>query len=209
MKSIVPTALLSTLAAGVAHAHTWHYYFAMTARQVVTGSDSAAKGVGVLHYNHHNLRADLELFISGLTLDDLLPHGPNDTPIHLHDALNQQEGPIVTDLGWWGDFVQEPEGIRLTLSQFYLGGQQGQIYTDFGDVEFALYTNTIYAQVYTKQYPLGELRGQLIDRRNFNSYSGFFERNGFTVFGPVPAPASASVLTIAIIGFARRRRPQA
>ncbi|MCQ3940465.1 CHRD domain-containing protein [Synechococcales cyanobacterium CNB] len=206
MKSLVPAALLSTLAVGVAHAHTWHYYFAMTARQVVTGSDSAAKGIGVLHYNHHNLRADLELFISGLTLDDLLPHGPNGTPIHFHDAPNQQEGPIVTDLGWWGSFVQEQGGIRLTLSQFYLGGQQGQIYSDFGEVEYALYTNTIYAQVYTKQHPLGELRGQLIDRRNFNTYSGIFEKNGFTVFGPVPAPSSAAVLGIAALGCARRRR---
>ncbi|MCL4741411.1 MAG: CHRD domain-containing protein [Phycisphaerales bacterium] len=205
MTKALPIAVLSVLAAGGAHAHTWHYYFAMTAGQVATGSNSTAKGVGVLHYNHHNLRADLDLFISGLSLDDLLPHGPNNTPIHFHDAPNQQEGPIVTDLGWWGGFTQEQGGIRLTLSQFYLGGQQGQIYTDFGDVEYALYTNTIYAQVYTKEYPLGELRGQLIDRRFMGTFGDFFEENGFTVFGPVPAPHSAAVLGIGLLAYSRRR----
>lgn len=205
MRWMTPIALVALLTAGSANAHTWHYYFAMTAAQVVTGSDSTAKGIGVLHYNHHTLRADLELFIFGLTLDDLIPHGPNGTPIHFHDAPNRQEGPIVTDLGWWGDFVQEDNGIRLSLSQFYLGGQQGQIYTDFGDVEFALYTNTIYAQVYTNQYPLGELRGQLIDRRFMGPYADIFERNGFTLIGPVPAPSPVAIFGIALIGCSRRR----
>ncbi|HRQ72199.1 MAG TPA: CHRD domain-containing protein [Phycisphaerales bacterium] len=204
--AIRPLLFLLAVAPCSAHAHTWHYYFGLSAAQVTTGSQSPHRGSAILHYNHHNLRADLDLFISGLTLDDLLPHGPNGTPIHFHMGRILEEGPIVTDLGWLGDFVQEQNGIRLTLSQVYLAGQQGEIYSDFGDVEYALYNNSIYAQVYTKAYPLGELRGQIYDRRGFGPLGNPTFNNDFEVIGPVPAPATSALL-LSLAATIRRRRP--
>lgn len=190
-------------------AHILPFHFGMTGNQVVPGgTDSSAHGSGLLTYNHHTFNYDLDLFITGISLNDLLDVGPNGTPIQIFNAPRGQNGDVVLDPGFYGNFVQDGNGIRLTLSTIRIGGQQGNLNTSIFDNENALFDGNLYIQIFTTQYPNGEIRGQL------PPYGRFLRDDNLGAFAAVksatqiPAPASYMLLSLGGLGLvSRRRRP--
>lgn len=193
-------------AASAAGAHIFEYVFGMNGRSVVEPTDSGATGTGRLFYNHHTFNYDLDLRITGVGLDDLLDAGPNGTPLHIYHAPRGQNGDIVLDPGHFGEFTQDGDGIRLTLTLLRLGGQQGAFSSNLFENQGWMYDGELYIQLFTQQYPGGELRGQIppFAKRLDNQPGGFVDLVGGPSPIEIPAPASA----LALLGFAglRRRR---
>lgn len=207
-KSAVALPLAVACSAAVpAHAHIFNFVFGMRGGAVVPPTDSTALGYGGLFYNHHTFNYDLDLYITGIALDDLLDTGPNGTPIHIYHAPRGQTGDIVLDPGLFGEFVQDGEGIRLTLDDIRIGGQQGAFTSSIFDNENALYDGHLYIQLYTTQYPDGEIRGQIPPLYKFLGNDGAADK--VELDGPpgrIPAPAGVSLFAAACAGLAARRR---
>ena len=209
MKSIIACSVVLAGVAGVApqaHAHIMNFVFGMSGANVVPPTDSAARGSGVFRYNHHTFNYDLDLRITGVALDDLLDTGPNGTPLQIFNAPRGQTGDIVLDPGYYGDFVQDGDAIRLTLSLIRIGGQQGAFSSNIFENENTLYDGHLYIQLFTNQYPDGEIRGQLPPLFKFIRGEDVDRLAGLK--SPptrIPAPAAS----LALLGgglLARRRR---
>ena len=205
--TIITQVLIAGLVCGVAHAHIYSLVFGLNAQNVVPPTDSTAKGFARFDYNHHTFNYDLDVVIKDVALEDLAAAGPNGTPLHIYLAPRGQTGDIVLDPTNFGDFVQDGDDIRLTVSLLRLGGQQGAFESNiFGNQE-ALYDGHLYMQLYTNQYPNGEIRGQIPPYGKFlgNTGSGPF----IDMDGPpsqIPAPAAGSLLALAGLLATRRRR---
>ncbi|MCC7388722.1 MAG: CHRD domain-containing protein [Phycisphaerales bacterium] len=198
--------LCGSLAAG-AHAHLFHYVFGMNGHSVVAPTDSSARGTGHLIYNHHTFNYDLDLRITGVGLDDLLDAGPNGTPLHIYHGSRGQNGDIVLDPGYFGDFVQDGDAIRLTLSLRRIGGQQGAFSSNLFENQNWMYNGDLYIQLFTQQYPDGEIRGQLPP---FGKHLAPGEMGEFSGLQgpptPVNIPAPAGALALVLCGVVSRRR---
>ena len=208
MKSVIGGVLaLSFCFASAAQAHLFPYVFGLNNRQVVDPTDSAARGVGRLTYNHHTFNYDLNLRITGIALDDLLDVGPNGTPIGVFYAPKGQNGPQVLDPGFFGEFVQDGDAIRLTLEDIRLGGVQGNLDSNVFLNEGYLYDGHLYMQIFTQQYPGGEIRGQLpVFQKLLNDRDNWREAGLDIPPHRIPAPGGAAVLAIAGLSAFRRRR---
>lgn len=210
MKSEIAIALVvAGVASGHADAHIYHYIFGMNAHSVVDPTDSTAKGTAYFNYNHHTFNYDLDIRITGIALDDLIPAGPNGTPLQIYHAPRGQNGDVVLDPCLFGDFFQDGEDIRLTVNTLRLGGQQGDFESNIFANETALYEGDLYLQIFTKQYPTGEIRGQIPQYGRFLGTHGFRGQaglDGSPVRAKIPAPASAALLFAAGVVGARRRR---
>jgi hypothetical protein len=198
--------LVGALGAG-ADAHLFHYVFGMNGHSVVEPTDSSAGGTGHLVYNHHTFTYDLDLRITGVGLDDLFDAGPNGTPLHIYHAPRGQNGDIVLDPGYFGDFVQDGDAIRLTLSLRRIGGQQGAFSSNLFENQNWMYDGDLYIQLFTQQYPDGEIRGQL---PTFGKHLGPRALGEFAGLQgppePVNIPAPAGAMLILACGLAARRR---
>ena len=207
VNTLVAAVILSA-GATLAQAHILPFHFGMTGNQVVPGgTDSSAHGSGFLTYNHHTFNYDLDLFITGININDLLDVGPNGTPIQIFNAPYGQNGDVVLDPGFFGDFVQDGNGIRLTLNTIRIGGQQGNLDTSIFDNENALFDGNLYVQVFTTQYPNGEIRGQLPPFGRFLDNEG--QRGFVGIHGAptrIPAPPAFAALGLAGLCARRRRR---
>lgn len=195
------------IAAGAAHAHIYYFSFGMRGSSVVPASDSPATARGVLAYNHHGFLYDLDLHVSGIGLDDLLDVGPNGTPMQIYHGRRGENGPIVLDPGYFGQFEEDGDGISFSIRRVLIGGNQGGFSSNIFDNEARLYDGELYIQIFTNQYPNGEIRGQFPNFGHFLNQSGFEERADVT--GPpgrIPAPAGVMTLAIAGVLGARRRR---
>lgn len=169
--------------AAVASAGLSSFTFPLSGDQEVPPVATDASGTATLVYDSDNKTFDLDVVVSGIELGDLLNVGPNSTPIHLHNAPAGSNGGIVIDVGFFADFVQDGDDIRLTLDDAPFGGMQGAIDTDPQANEAALFAQELYLNIHTSDFGAGEIRGQV-----------------------VPAPAGASVLALAGLGAMRRRR---
>lgn len=206
MKSTTLTSWLAVAACqSCAHAHIFTFLFGMGGSAVVPPTDSTAHGAVTFAYNHHTFNYDMELVITGVALEDLLDTGPNGTPVHIYKAPRGETGDIVLDPGYYGDFVQEGDKLRLSLSTIRLGGQQGGFSSSIFDNEQALYDGNLYIQLYTTQYPDGEIRGQLppLEKRFRSEHLRGFRD---TISPPTPIPAPAAPLAIAAAGVLATRR---
>ncbi|HZW09660.1 MAG TPA: CHRD domain-containing protein [Phycisphaerales bacterium] len=206
-KSVLFPAIIA-LSAGSASAHIVDFYFGMRGAAVVPPTESAARGSGLLSYNHHTFNYSLDLFVTGVSIDDLLGTGPNGTPLHLYQAPRGQNGDIMADPGFFGSFVEDGAGIRITLTDIRLGGQQGAFSSSIFETEQALYDGNLYIQLYTVQYPNGEIRGQLprlgkgelalLDSDDFQGV----DRDPI----PAPSPGAGAIVPLAASLLLRRRR---
>jgi len=208
MKSIFAVQVLIVgLAASATHAHIYNFIFGVNSHSVVPPTDSTATGFARFDYNHHTFNYDLDIQIKGVALEDLAAVGPNGTPIQIFRAPRGQTGDLVLDPGYYGDFVQDGEFIRLVVDNVRLGGVQGAFESNIFTNQEALYDGDLYIQLFTNQYPTGEIRGQIPPYGKFLNNDGL---GGFMdVDGPpsqIPTPAAGSLLALAGLLATRRRR---
>lgn len=170
MASVKTKALTATLflacVAPFANAHIIPYFAKLDGPQVVDPTDSPATGACSIAYDHHGFSMDVKLYLEGISLDNLKGDGPNNTSIHIHMAPVGENGPIVIDLGWWIPTTleeYEPKRIFAHWEGVQLGGQQGEVVSDYVENQDALYTNRLYIDVHTNAYPDGEIRGQILE----------------------------------------------
>lgn len=206
MRSCLPAILVAACAAS-AQGHVLDIVFGMRGFNVVPASGSEARATGSLAYNHHTFRYDIDLVVTGIDLDDLLGTGPNSTPLHIYEGARGQNGDIALDPSNFASFVQDGDNIRLTASTLQLGGSQGAFSSSIFDNEDALYRGQLYIQLYTVQYPNGEIRGQLPPLLKQLGTDGL--EGGVDPVGPpqpIPAPAAPALLGGAALLAHRRRR---
>lgn len=175
--AITAAAALSTAAA----ADIVTFDFFLSGDQEVPPVDTPAVGAAELQYNTDTQTFSIDIMVFGIELADLLDVGPNNTPIHIHNAPAGANGPIVVDLGFMGSFVEDGLGIRFQLTDQPFGGQQGNVFSDPDDNELALFAAELYVNIHTNDHPTGELRGQIV-------------------------PAPASTLALASLGLLSTRR---
>ncbi|MCC6968641.1 MAG: CHRD domain-containing protein [Phycisphaerales bacterium] len=180
----------TTLAAtGVAaNAHILPYFAVLDGPQVVDPTESLATGAASIGYDHHGFSVEVKLYLEGIGLDDLAGDGPNDTSIHIHKAPLGENGPLVVDLGWWSTTTlveYEPKRLFAHWRGVFIGGEQGQLWSDFIDNQNALYDGLLYIDIHTNAYADGEIRGQILE---------------------VPAPGAPASVGLAGLIASRRRR---
>ncbi len=192
MASVKANVLLSAAllagTASVVRAHVIPYFAVMDAQQVVDPTDSLATGACSIGYDHHGFSMEVKLYLEGISLEDLSADGPNGTSIHIHKAVFGENGPLVIDLGWWFPTTleeYEPNRIFAHWQGVFIGGEQGNVWSDFVDNQFALYDGHLYVDVHTTAYPNGEIRGQILE---------------------VPAPGAMAMMGVAASVATRRRR---
>ncbi len=208
MKSTILSQILVVgLVCGGAHAHIYGFSSGMRGEAVVPPNDSTARGQIRLAYNHHTFRYDLDVHVMGIALEDLLDTGPNGTPLHIYNAPRGQTGDIVLDPSYFGDFVQDGDNIRLTVELLRIGGDQGAFESSIFANQEALYDGKLYVQLYTTQYPNGEIRGQIPRLGSFPGIAGsgvFAGLDGEPY--QIPAPSASALLIMAGLFASRRQR---
>lgn len=209
MRYVASTVIGLTMVSGsTAFAHIYTYAFGMSERWVVPESGSTAIGGGLMSYNHHTFGYSLDLTIQGVTLDDLLPTGPNGTSIHGYIAPRGEVGDIAVDFEYFGVLTEQDNSIRLVVDNARFGGDQGGFSSSIFETENALYDGNLYIQLFTQQYPDGAIRGQF-SRFGKNSFgsdntSGFEDYSGPP--GRIPAPGAVLPMLVAGAGLLGRRR---
>ncbi len=207
MKSVIGAAVILSACAASTQAHILQIIFGMRGTHVVPATDSTARATGTLSYSHHTFRYDIDLVVSGIALEDLLGTGPNSTPLHIYHGKPGENGDIILDPSFFTDFYQDGDNIRLTAETLRLGGDQGAFSSSIFTNEEWLFGGSVYIQLYTTQYPNGEIRGQfpLITKQ----LGGFGLRGQVDLASPpspIPAPAAPLVLAgLGLLSFRRRR----
>ena len=154
---------VALFATGTAQAQVFEFNFPLEGTQEVPPNDTNAAGVvSLFEYDMATQTFDLDTFIVGIGIDDLLGVGPNSTPFHIHMAPPGTNGPIVVDLGLQGSFFEDGSGIRMQLDDVLLGGVQGGIESDPMLNEAALFAGDLYVNLHTSSFPGGQLRGQVV-----------------------------------------------
>ena len=157
------TLAVALIVAGTTQAEVFEFNFPLVGAQEVPPNDTNAAGVvSLFAYDTATQTFDLDTFIVGIGIADLLGVGPNSTPIHIHLAPPGSNGTIVVDLGLHDSFFEDGPGIRLQLDDVLLGGVQGGIESDPIENEAALFAGDLYVNVHTNAFPGGQLRGQIV-----------------------------------------------
>jgi uncharacterized protein (TIGR03382 family) len=161
--------------------------FPMSGAQEVPPNSADAFGVGKIIVDTTAKTFDLDLFVVGIGLGDLINVGPNGTPVHIHNAPAGANGPIVIDLGFFGSFVENGLGISLSLRDIAFGGVQGSVSSDIDSNLEQFFLGNLYVNIHTEAFPGGEIRGQIV--------------------GPeIPTPGAAMLFALSGFVALRRRR---
>lgn len=137
---------------------------------------------------------DFSLFVTGLSLDDLLdslvasPLGP----VHIHDGDVGVNGPVVVPFTFGGPAYQDTaDGFSLTVTDLAFSAAAGISGTalSFDDFLAELTAEGLYINIHTDAVASGELRGQLAP-------------------SAVPLPAGSVLLLSGVAGVAMLRRRQ-
>ncbi len=163
IQSFLIVSIIGLAGATTALGETFEFNFVLEGLQEDPPNNSNASGAASLFmYDTDTQTFDLDMFILGISLDELFNVGPNLTPVHIHMAPPGASGSIVVDLGLNDSFFEDGAGIRLQLSNFLLGGVQGGISSDPADNEVALFAGNLYINVHTDSFPDGHIRGQIV-----------------------------------------------
>lgn len=187
MKTIGLCTVATIALAASANAAILSANFGLSGAQEVPANGSSELGIGAIDYDTTTNTFDMTLFVVGIPLSELRPTGPNATPVHIHLAPAGANGPIVIDLGFLASFQQDGLGISLTAMGVTAGGTYGGVISDPATVIQAFIDGNLYVNIHTESFPGGEIRGQ-IPRL------------------PIPTPATATLMGIAGLVAAKRRR---
>jgi len=163
-----------------------------------------AKGIIMMQLDDVANTLDIQLGVTGIRLDDLLPFGPNKSPIHLHNAAPGSPGnfgPIAIDPTFTAspsDFADSPYGFKFKRNDVSIllsdqGGVSIGMHPGDDKIIDALLSGNMFVAVHTALpdgFPFVEIRG------NFKPVSA------------VPIPAALPLLgsgLIALFVAARRR----
>jgi len=179
-------ALILAALAQPASADIFTFNFFLSGDQEFPAKETDAVGITSMAYDDDDQEFDIAISVFGIVVEDLLGAGPNDTPVQIQMALPGQNGPTVIDLGFVAQFENYGEGMSLMAENVPIGGGFGGFEDMTEQNEAALFAGELYVNIFTKEFPTGELRGQVIN---------------------IPAPGVAG--TLAALGAAaalRRRR---
>lgn len=186
-------------AATVAGAHVIPFYATLNGVQVVPKTPSRAQASAFLGWDHHRYRYQFDLNVRGIRLEDLVPAGPNGTFVQVCWAPRGENGPVVLDVGWAGEYFATAEGFRLVVGSALFGGDQGEVSVDPILLADYIFEGTLYIIIHTSAYPDGEIRGQLAYHprpqtrgpphvvRSFMPGTGASEEDLGASLGPQPA----------------------
>lgn len=194
-----------------AAAHVSYYAAHLRGPNVVPASGSAASGFAFLVYNHHFGELDMSLVVHGIGLEDLSTAGPNGHSSFLGIGEVGVEEGYAVDLQWGGaTFYESNETLRLDISNLFIGGEQGDLDSFWGDNQHALAEGRMYIELLTNTFPLGEIRGQFFRtlHRLPEASGGLFIPAPALIPAPGPAPSVATSLPLLglVAAAARRRR---
>lgn len=163
LSSLCLAAVLLASATGPARADLLLGNMTLDGSQAATPNSSPALGVGIFNLDTISGLYDLELFVTGITPDQLMNVGPNLTPMHLHSGAPGASGPIVVDVGYAGTIAPLGAlGFKLSVEGATFGGVQGGLNGPSVEDNLAdLLAGMIYINIHTIAFPGGEIRGQL------------------------------------------------
>ncbi len=151
------------------------FYSPFTASQTVPDVASLGSGEFVTEYYTNRIE------VTG-RIDDL--SGPVDTSVagglHIHDGMVGRSGPIVTPIS----FIQSGNSALVLPTR--------NVISILPDTARMMVERGLYYNVHTAQYPMGELRGQIVPRAN--TYFHSVIASGQTVPATGPAEARGAVL---------------
>lgn len=184
--SLAATAALVAIA-GAAEAKS--YTAMLDDDQTVPRVLSEATGMATLDVDEATQLLDFTLSVDGLSLDDLwdtlvaAPIGP----IHLHDNVRGQTGPIVIPFAFGPSYTDTADGFELTVTDYAFSeavALSGSSDT-FEEFVAGLDARSYYVNIHTDDANPGEIRGQL---------------------SAVPVPAAGILLLGALGGLGLMRR---
>jgi len=151
VKLMTKFAVAAVIAASGGVASAQEFNFPLGPDQAVPSNSTNAWGAAQLLYDNGADTFDLDLMVFGIELGDLQGAGPNNTPVHIHNAPRGSNGPIAIDIGNLGSFVQDGLGIRLQLDDVPIGNFEGE-----------LFAGNLYVNIHTASFPGGQIRGQIV-----------------------------------------------
>lgn len=141
-RAVLASAMVAVCGAA---ANAQQFNFVVSPQQEVPANNSNVAGAGQLLYNPGTQTFNIDVQMFGLTLAEL-------TGWHIHNAPAGSNGPIVIHLqNLGGTFVQNGQGIRLTMNNVAIGNFAPQ-----------LFAGTLYFNVHNTAFPGGVARGQII-----------------------------------------------
>lgn len=118
----------------------------LTGNQEVPPVTTSAGGGAQLHYKEASGTFDLNVFVQGITRANL-------TNAHIHVGATGAEGNSIFDLGPGSQWVEEPGGLRRTITN--------AVFPAANVADLQALEGRTYINIHSTAFPDGQIRGQL------------------------------------------------